>query len=329
MTARPVVVLGDANVDLIVRLPDRAADGQLASTPLPELCGGGTGANTAVALARLGLPVAFVGMIGDDLYGRDIQADLAAERVELSGLRVRSDVPTPTVIAVVQPDGDRVVVIWPVTGGAHTRLGPEDLDPAQIARAAWLHTTGMCLDQQPVADAVLYGMQIAREAGVPVSLDLNLRLELGEGGWRPGQRQAVEQAVALADVVLGSAEEEIVPLAGGGPVEAAVRALVEGKRTVIARLGESGAFLAWPGGEAHVRGFPVKVADTLGAGDAFNAGYIAARLASLSEPDAVRWGNAVAALSIMRPGARGTPSRAELETFLARSGAPGAARSAG
>jgi len=319
MTARPVVVLGDANVDLIVRLPDRGAKGRLAPTPYPEMSGGGTGANTAVALARLGLPVAFVGMIGDDLYGRNIQADLAAKGVDVRGLRVRPDVVTPTVIAVVQPDGDRVVVIWPVTGGAHTQLRPEDLDPAQIAQAAWLHTTGMCLDQRPVADAVLCALQIAREAGVPVSLDLNLRLELDEGGWRPGQRPAVEQAVALADVVLGSGEEEIVPLAGDGPVEAAARALVEGKRTIIARLGEAGAFVAWPGGEAHVRGFPVKVADTLGAGDAFNAGYIAARLASLSEPDSVRWGNAVAALSIMQPGARGTPSRAELEAFLARS----------
>lgn len=318
MTADLVVVLGDANADLIVRLPDRAANGKLASTPVPEMRGGGTGANTAVALSRLGLPVAFVGMIGDDLYGRDIQMDLTAEGVDLSGLRVRSDVVTPMVIAVVQPDGDRVVVIWPVTGGAHTHLRPEDLDPAQIAQASWLHTTGMCLDQQPVADAVLRGMQIAREAGVPVSLDLNLRLELGEGTWRPAQREAVEQAVALADVVLGSGEEEIVPLAGGGPVEAAVRALVEGKRTVIARLGETGAFVGWPDGEASVSGFPVKVVDTLGAGDAFNAGYIAARLADLSEPDAVRWGNAVAALSIMRPGARGTPDRAELEAFLAR-----------
>ncbi len=318
MTVRPVVVLGDANVDLIVRLPDRATNGKLASTPLPELCGGGTGANTAVALARLGLPAAFIGMIGADLYGRDIQADLSAEGVDLSGLCVRSDVSTPTVIAVVQPDGDRVVVVWPVTGGAHTHLRPEDLDPAQIAQAAWLHTTGMCLDQRPVSDAVLYGMQIAHEAGVPVSLDLNLRLELSEGQWRPGQREAVEQAVALADVVLGSGEEEIVPLAGGKSVESAVRALVEGKRTVIARLGETGAFCVWPDGEVRIPGFEVEIVDTLGAGDAFNGGYIAGRLASQREPDAVRWGNAVAALSITRPGARGTPARAELDAFLAQ-----------
>ncbi|MEL7674974.1 MAG: PfkB family carbohydrate kinase, partial [Chloroflexota bacterium] len=62
----------------------------------------------------------------------------------------------------------------------------------------------------------------------------------------------------------------------------------------------------------------VAVVDTLGAGDAFNGGYIAARLAGLGEVDAVRWGNAVAALSITRSGARGTPRRAEVEAFLAQ-----------
>lgn len=318
MTLRPVVVLGDANVDLVIRLPDRERDGPLAQTPLPEMCGGGTGANTAVALARLGVPVVFAGMIGDDLYGRDIQADLRAEGVDLGGLRVRADLATPSVIAVVLPDGDRVVVIWPPTGGAHTYLRPEDLDAEQITQAAWLHTTGMCLDQRPVADAVLRGMEIAQEAGVPVSLDLNLRLELGASGWRPGQRAALEQAVERADVVLGSGHEELVPLAGADSVEVAARALSDGQRTAIARLGDSGAFIAWPGGEMHVPGFAVEVVDTLGAGDAFNGGYIAARLAGLSEPDAVRWGNAVAGLSITRPGARGTPCRAEVEAFLAQ-----------
>lgn len=318
MTSRPVVVLGDANVDLVIRLPNRARGGPLAQTPLPEMRGGGTGANTAVALARLGVPVVFAGMIGEDLYGRDVQADLRAEGVDLSALRVRADVATPSVIAVVLPDGDRVVVIWPPTGGAHTHLRPEDLDSGQITRAAWLHTTGMCLDQRPVSDAVLDGMAIAQGAGVPVSLDLNLRLELDAGGWRSGQQAAVEQAIARADVVLGSGPEEIVPLAGASAVEAAARALSGGQRTVIARLGDDGAFVVWPGGEAHVPGFAVTVVDTLGAGDAFNGGYIAARLAGLDEVGAVRWGNAVAALSITRPGARGTPRRAEVEAFLAQ-----------
>lgn len=318
MTERSIVVLGDVNVDLLIRLPDRSTNGKLAAVPVPELCGGGTGGNTSVALARLGMPVAFVGMTGSDLYGRDVQADLAAEGVDISGLRVRDDVATPTVIAVVQPNGERVVVVWPVTGGAHTHLRPEDLDPRQIEQAAWLHTTGMCLDQRPVSDALLRGMRIAHNAGVPVSLDLNLRLELSGGTWRPGQREAVEQAVALADVVLGSGEEEIIPLTGADSVEAGVRALVDRRRTAIARLGETGAFCAWPGGEATIPGFPVEVLDTLGAGDAFNGGYIAGRLAGLSEPDAVRWGNAVAALSITRQGARGTPTRAELENFLVR-----------
>lgn len=125
MTKRSIVVLGDVNVDILMRLPDRAREGSLAAVPEPELFGGGTGGNTSVALARLGLPVAFVGMIGDDLYGRDVRAGLEAEGVDLSGLCVTSEYPTATVIAIVQPDGDRVVVVWPPRGGAHTRLRPK------------------------------------------------------------------------------------------------------------------------------------------------------------------------------------------------------------
>ena len=77
MTERSIVVLGDVNVDLLIRLPDRSTNGKLAAVPVPELCGGGTGGNTSVALARLGMPVAFVGMTGSDLYGRDGRSPFA------------------------------------------------------------------------------------------------------------------------------------------------------------------------------------------------------------------------------------------------------------
>jgi sugar/nucleoside kinase (ribokinase family) len=124
------------------------------------------------------------------------------------------------------------------------------------------------------------------------------------------------QAVELSDVILGGAVEEIIPLAGGGSVEDAARALSAGQRTVVARLGAQGALAVTPEGEIiHAPAFPTQVVDTVGAGDAFDGGFIAARLAGLDIEEALRWGNAVAALKIGRHGARGLPGLAEVQAL--------------
>lgn len=312
---KPVIMLGDANVDMLIHTPERVSGDAKPAIRPPELHGGGTVANAAVALARLDVPVAFVGMIGDDGYGRFVQADLAGEGIDTRGLVVDRDVFTPMVLALVYPNGERLLVIWPPEGGAHTHLHPDDLDPAMIRGAGWLHTSGMCLRADPLREAVLHGMQLAHDAGVPVSLDLNLRLELW--GWGDRIRATLDRALPLTDVLMGAGAEEIVPLAGAETVPDAARTLAGGVRTVVARRGADGALAATPAGDLVAQpGFPVVVVDTLGAGDAFNGGFIAARAAGHDVAEALRWGNAVAALKITRQGARGVPSRTEVERLL-------------
>jgi sugar/nucleoside kinase (ribokinase family) len=323
-----VVVLGDANVDMVIRLPDRARGAIDLAGSEPRLYGGGSAANVAVGLARLGVAVTFIGSVGDDGFGRWLADDFAREGVDTRGLITVRDAFTPMVMALIEPDGERLVVVWPPERGADLRLRPEDVDPDWMAGAAWLHTTGMCLRASPVREAVLGGMALAREAGATVSLDLNLRVELW--GLDGETRETLERAISLSDVVLGSGPEEIVPLAGldrgqdaarrPSPLRGsqdAARAMSAGRRTVVARLGADGALAAAPSGEiCHAPAFPTTVVDTLGAGDAFDAGFIAARLAGCDLREALRWGNAVAALKIARPGARGTPVWAEVEGVL-------------
>jgi fructokinase/2-dehydro-3-deoxygluconokinase len=311
---------------MVIRLPDPAPGGVDLTGSEPQLYGGGSAANVAVALARLGLArpglarqnlaVTFVGSVGDDGFGRWLADDFAREGVDTRGLITVRDAYTPMVIALIQPDGERLVVVWPPERGADLRLRPRDVDPAWLAGAAWLHTTGMCLRASPVREAVLSGMTLSREAGATVSLDLNLRAELW--GLDAKTRATLERAIALSDVVLGGGLEEIVPMAGVDDVQAAVQALSDGRRTVVARLGADGALAAGPASDGiiHAPAFPTTVVDTLGAGDAFDAGFIAARLAGCDLRQALRWGNAVAALKIARPGARGTPSREEVEGLV-------------
>lgn len=312
-----VLVVGDACVDFLVSLPGagavRLSPGELGT----RIVGGGTGANTAVALARLGVPVGFAGAVGDDRYGRWLAEDLRGEHVDTRGLVVRADVFTATVLVVVEASGERHAVLWPPDGWAHTQLRPEDLPDDLVQEACWLHTTGMCLRGTPASGAVLHAMQTARAAGVPVSLDLNLRVE--SSGLGEDVRRTLHQAIDLSDVVFGNAHEEFGPLTGTDDLEAAARALGAGRRTVVMRRGADGARAFGPDGVVDAPAFPVTAVNTVGAGDAFNGGFIAARLDGRSLREALRWGNAVAALKIQGDDARALPSRAAVERLLGAS----------
>ena len=324
-TTRRVLVLGDANVDLTLHVPVRQPDGRRVVRE-PVVSPGGTAANTARALGVLGVPVSFAGAVGDDAFGRQVARDLAACGVDTSALAVTQADATCQVIAMVEPDGERSLVVWPPDGGALRWLRLEDVPADAVERAAWLHTTGMCLRDGPVRDTVLAVMAQARAARVPVSIDLNLRVELW--GLDAERRAAVERAIALADVVLGSGPEELAPLAAAmgqrsagtavPEVEAAAHVLSGGARTVVARMGGEGALACTPdGGIVRSPAFAVEVANVVGAGDAFNAGFIAARVEGLDLPDALRWGNAVAARRVARAaGSPGLPGRTEVEALL-------------
>lgn len=307
-----VLVVGDANVDLEIRLPSGPGP-EVHANPEPRLFGGGSAANTAAALARLDVACRFVGTVGDDGYGRFAVASLEAAGVNTDALQTTSESPTVTVIAVTQPGGDRLIYVWPPSGGAHGALLSAAAVEA-VAGAEWLHVSGICLRVSPSRHAVLAAMERARADGVPVSFDLNLRLE--NWGWDDDFRDVVEAALERSDVVLGAASDEVEAMAGiDDPVEAAT-SLAGDDRLVIARLGAEGAVASSGAGVVAVPGFEVAVLDTVGAGDAFNAGFIAARLRGSDVAGALRWGNAVAALSITQPGARSTPTLQSVEALL-------------
>lgn len=309
-----VVVIGDANVDLEIALPT-AQHRETHNNPEPQIFGGGSAANTAAALARLGVACRFVGTVGDDSYGRFAVENLAQAGVDTSTVESTGDAPTVMVIVVVPPDGERLIYVWPPMGGAHAELSIETAK-SSVRDAEWLHVSGLCLRVSPARAALLAAMEEARMAGIPVSFDLNLRLE--NWGWDDGFRAVVEQAVERSDVIMGSAGDEITPLAGIDDPVAAATALADGDRLVIARLGPDGAVACSGDRTVAQPGFLVDVVDTVGAGDAFNAGFIAARHRGADVASAILWGNAVAALAIEQPGARSTPTLSEVEELLAR-----------
>jgi sugar/nucleoside kinase (ribokinase family) len=157
-------------------------------------------------------------------------------------------------------------------------------------------------------------MELARQAGLTTSFDLNLRLEL----WSldAAAKSAFERAIELSDVVFASAEEEIAPLTGVDSAEVGAQSLCGGERIVVARQGSDGALVVTPRETFHAPAFQTQVVDTLGAGDAFSGGFIAACLAKVGVREAATWGNAVAALKIAQAGARGLPFLEDLKHTL-------------
>lgn len=316
MRKKAALVLGDVNVDLVIPLSE---GDDLETSPRkesPQLHGGGTGGNAAAALARLGVPVSFIGTVGDDAFGRWSAADLMAEGVDTRCLQPVEQAFTSIVVAVIRPNGERELFVWPDTGGAHTRLSPDDISPEIFRSAGWLHTTGLCLREEPVRTAQIKAMQLAREAGLTISLDLNLRLE--SWGMDESLREVFMQAISLSDIVLGSGPDEIRPLTGTHSIQEGGKSLSDGGRTVIARLGGEGVLAVDPGGVTTSPAFEVDVVDTLGAGDAFNGGFICAQLEGKDLQESLRWGNGAAAFKIGHKGARGLPTRKDLTNFLAK-----------
>jgi 2-dehydro-3-deoxygluconokinase len=229
----------------------------------------GAEATVAIAAARLGVPAAFIGRVGDDPIGRLIRHRLAAEGVDVAGLRIEPGGQTGVLLKHPRTAG-RVEVSYARRGSAGSRLAPADLDPAVVRAAGILHVTGItpALGEGSAA-AVAHAVDLARDAGVPVSLDLNHRARL----WSRADAAAVLAPLARrAEIVMASAGE--LALVAADPAEL----LAAGVREVVVTDGARGARVVTPEGEHELPALPATVVDPVGAGDAFAGGYLAARL---------------------------------------------------
>ena len=315
---KPVLCLGDICADLIipyaVALKAKAGDLLSAVDTDVKPVEGGSVANTACAIARLGLPVMFAGTCGLDAYGQMLKDGLEREGVDASLLRMEPEKPTQLVLLVLNEQGDRTAFACPAHFGSQHSILPGQIPDDITERIGWLHVTGMMLREDPAATTQLDLMRRCRTAGIPVSFDINVRVEALQNELFA---KNLGLAKELADYILGSSFVEIPLLAGERDAELAAQKLAAHGAAVISRSGDQGADLFRNGTRIHAPAFPVTVADTVGAGDAFDGAFIAAKLSGLSEADAMQEANAAAAICVSKPSGRGSPTRAELDAFLA------------
>jgi len=276
-----VVVVGSVNVDLVVTVPQLPRPGETVAGGTFSRGGGGKGGNQAAAAARLGAETAFVGLVGDDDFGRSARADLERAGVATVGLGVAA---SPTGVAAILVDGHGENCIA-VASGANADLGPEQVEAAFAGLGD--------------AYAVVVTSFEIPEAAVRAAARL-----AGERGWglvvNPAPARPVAPDVLAATTVLTPNEHEVGELA---PDPTAL--LRAGVGAVAVTQGGAGVDVWTAGGQWHQPAFPAQVVDTTGAGDAFTAAAATALARGLDLRAAVRFAAAAGALATQAPGARG------------------------
>jgi len=313
-----VVTLGECLMALVATDYGSLADARNFSAHVA-----GAEANVAVGVARLEHAVAFIGRVGPDGFGTAVVRSLRGNGVNVDHLTVDSAAPTGLLIRDRRAIGPSEVVYYR-SASAGSRLAAEDVDRAVDAGtfegARWLHLTGITPALSPSCRAAVErAVERAREGRVTVSLDVNLRRKL----WSDDEARPVLVDLARSvDVVLAGGDEAAV-LAGvapGSSPEALVDALLElGPSTGVVKLGVEGAIGRERDGASVRRpGLAVAAIDPIGAGDAFSAGFISARLDGANLERSLDVANACGASAVSALGDQsGLPNRAELERLLA------------
>ena len=298
-----VVVVGSINVDLVVRVARLPGPGETVVGGTFERHGGGKGANQAVAAARAGAPVRFIGAVGADETGAAAVIELAEEGIDTRGIAILPDVATGIANIVVGPGGENQIA---VASGANGALSAEHV--ARALETDPLRPGDVCLLAFEIpADAVLAAAEAARDAGATLIVN-------------PAPAREIEDRLYALGPILTPNRGEAARLTGQDAPEAAGIALANrtGSPSIVT-LGARGALVATPEGEVvHLPAHPVHPLDTTGAGDTFNGTLAAALAGGVGIDEAARRAIVAAGLATESPGARSGPTRADVDAAIAR-----------
>ncbi|CAM4165006.1 carbohydrate kinase family protein [Kibdelosporangium persicum] len=265
-----ILVVGDAGLDVMVLPASEVVYGGDTSAQV-RVTMGGAGANTATWLANQGADVVLVGRIGDDMAGRQVLANLASAGVRCE-LTVDPSASTCCVVIMVDQTGQRTML---PDHGAGAWLQPDDLRPELLRAARHLHLSGYVLLDPASRDAGLAMLKAARDNGLTTSVDPQSAALIPDPG-------AFLDWIKGVDLLLPN-EDELAHLSAGHD-------LLDYVGAVAATAGAKGAGWTDRAGTISVPAEPVSCMDSTGAGDAFNAGFLAAWLAGETPEAALRCG---------------------------------------
>ncbi|MEV0201664.1 ribokinase [Nonomuraea sp. NPDC050691] len=292
-----ISVFGSANMDLVAYVDQAPKRGETVTGRMFRTVPGGKGANQAIAAARAGTEVSFLGAVGDDAFGVEMRDTLAVAGVNVERLR---QVPGPSGIAhiVVDDDGGNSIIVVPGANGHVT--APSEEERAVIAASA-----SVLLQLELPMEAVIGAARAAHEAGVPAVLT-------------PAPARPLPDELLEAVALIVPNEHEAAAITGAADPGEALSRLLERVPEVVITLGSEGALYGSRSGQRlRVPAVRVEAVDTTAAGDTFVGALAVARAEGRPAEEALRFASAAAALSVQREGASTSmPSRAEIDAAL-------------
>lgn len=298
---------------------------------------GGCPLNIAVGARRLGLRTALLTAVGADAVGEFISAFLRREGVETAFIPTKAGRRSSAVVLGIEPP-DKFPLTFYRDNCADIELTIDDVLAAPVTRSKVLLISGTGLSKEPSRSATLFAAELARAAGTAVALDIDFRPDQWHDPRAFGV--AIRSALPLVDIVLGTEDElnaallrdpaalrlthsQVSDTRVAGDVDAAVRTLLGyGPRVLLQKRGAAGARVHLRGEDGQIEqidapGFPVEVANILGAGDAFAAGALYGYVQGWDWRRSARLGNACGAIVVTRHGcANFTPTLAEVLAFV-------------
>jgi len=296
-----VVVVGSSNTDLNVLCPALPGRGETVLGGELYSAAGGKGANQAVAAARAGADVAFIGAVGRDDFGKAALAGLKRDGIDVRHVAVKRGVPSGVALILVEASGENLIA---VASGANAKLSVADIDRAA---AAIRKADALLLQLEVPMRVVRRAASIARKAGVPVILNP-----------APMPEEALPKVLLRQVDYLIPNETELLRLTGKRSARSAARGLFELEvKALIVTLGAKGVQVITPDRMSDIPSLKVKAVDAVGAGDCFCGNVAALLAAGAALEEAARLGCAAAAISVTRRGAQPSmPKRAEVLRVL-------------
>ena len=301
-----LLIIGEINPDLIVRGADlMPVFGQVEKlVEDANLSLGASSVITACGAARLGLRVAFAGIVGDDLFGHFMLDAMRARAIDISACLIDSQLKTGLGVILARPGGDRAILTY---AGSIAALRPEHIDKSLMARVRHLHV-GSTFLLDGLRDGLPDLLATARAQGLTTSVDTN---------WDPREQWDTGDLLAHCDLFLPN-EVEAQRISGRPVTDDALAQLARQIPTVAVKMGSAGGLARQGGLVVRQRPLPVPVVDTVGAGDSFNAGFLYGYLHGW--PLARSLSLAIACGSLSTRAAGGTAAQPTLAEALAVSG---------
>lgn len=297
-----LLVVGEINPDIILRGANVVPTfGQVEKlVDQAALTIGSSSVITACGAARLGLKVAFVGVVGDDVYGRYLLNAMQERGIDTTHCIVDKHLQTGFTIILAKPDGDRAMLTYQGTIAA---LRSQQVNQGLLTQIKHIHVGSYFL-LDGLRDGLPSLFETAREHGATTSLDTN---------WDPKEHWEISSILPYCDVLLPN-QAEAVELSGSQDLDSAVTKLAGTVPTLAVKLGGKGGLVQQGDEMVRLRPYPVQVIDTVGAGDSFNAGFLYGFIQQWSLKQSLQLALACGSLSTQAAG--GTTAQPTLEEAL-------------